>query len=119
MRGDRSNARPLLLFLHVDAALLALALLPPPAAGTEVLAGADGARAGGAPDGGVALVVEAVRRYAEPRSEGSNPFGWRQYLKVQSLYLRFCWHDAVERLMRQERAQAAVLADGHNAEVPQ
>jgi hypothetical protein len=64
-------------------------------------------------------VVDAVRRYAEPRSEGTNPFGWRQYLKVQSLYLRFCWHDAVERLLRQERAQAAILADGHAAEVPQ
>jgi hypothetical protein len=44
-------------------------------------------------------VYEAVRRYADPRHEGGNPHGWRQYLKVQALYLRFCWHHAMTRLL--------------------
>lgn len=55
-------------------------------------------------------VLSAVRDYAEPRSAGESPFGWRQYVKVQKLYLRFCWHDALERLMKQQFRQHAVLA---------
>lgn len=62
-------------------------------------------------------VVDAVRHYARSRSEESNPFGWEQYLKVQSLYLRFCWHDAVERLMEQERSRQALAAEDLDAEV--
>ena len=62
-------------------------------------------------------VVEAVEHYAKKRNDESNPLGWRQYLKVQSLYLRFCWHDAVERLMDQERARQAVVADDQEMEV--
>lgn len=46
-------------------------------------------------------VIRAVRAYAGPRSAGDSPLGWREYLKVQRLYLRFCWHDGLERLMRQ------------------
>jgi hypothetical protein len=63
-------------------------------------------------------VVEAVRRYAKSRSEDNNPFEWRQYLKVQSLYLRFCWHETIDRLMDSERARQAILADGPSLEVP-
>jgi len=62
-------------------------------------------------------VVDAVEHYAKPRTDDSNPLGWRQYLKVQSLYLRFCWHDAVERLMEQERARVAVAAYEQETEV--
>jgi hypothetical protein len=43
-------------------------------------------------------VAEAEKRYAGPRSEGENPLGWRQDVKVQTLILRFCWHDALSRL---------------------
>jgi hypothetical protein len=48
-------------------------------------------------------VADAVRSYAEPRNENAGPLGWREYLKVQTLFLRFCWHDAVYRMMTQER----------------
>ena len=50
-------------------------------------------------------VVRAVRAYAEPRSAGDSPLGWREYLKVQRLYLRFCWHDALDRLMKQHASR--------------
>ncbi|MBN2561858.1 MAG: hypothetical protein JXQ75_13105 [Phycisphaerae bacterium] len=63
-------------------------------------------------------VVDAVQRYAEHRTEGQNPFGWRQYLKVQTLFLRFCWHDAIARLMEQESCRRTMLAGGHQMEVP-
>jgi hypothetical protein len=62
-------------------------------------------------------VVKAVRRYGKGRSEGENPYEWRQYLKVQTLFLRFCWHDAVKRLMRQQ-AREMLLASGDGLEVP-
>ncbi len=64
-------------------------------------------------------IVEAVQRYGRCRSEGDNPFGWRQYLKVQPLYLRFCWHDAISRLMKQESLRQAILADCYNPEIQQ
>lgn len=63
-------------------------------------------------------VMRAVERYASPRCGKENPFGWRQYVKVQSLYLRFCWHDAIQRLLEQERLRQAVLADAGEVEVP-
>jgi len=50
-----------------------------------------------------ANVADAVRRFATPRSEQDSPLGWKEYLKVQTLFLRFCWHDAIDRLMCQER----------------
>src|SRR6266511_1962010 len=46
--------------LVVEAALLVLRVLPPPAAGANVLAGLDGAGAGGAADARIPLVVAAV-----------------------------------------------------------
>ncbi|MFH1416915.1 MAG: hypothetical protein ABII12_01320 [Planctomycetota bacterium] len=64
-------------------------------------------------------IVDAVQRYGRSRSEGDNPLGWRQYLKVQPLYLRFCWHDAISRLMEQESMRQAILADCYNPEVSQ
>ncbi len=63
-------------------------------------------------------VRRSVERYAAPRTGRENPYGWRQYLKVQSLYLRFCWHDAIRRLLEQERLRQAVLADAGEVEVP-
>lgn len=63
-------------------------------------------------------VVKAVRHYADDRSEDAGPYGWRQYLRVQTLFLRFCWHDAVERLMQQEGRRRTMLADVRSTEVP-
>ncbi len=63
-------------------------------------------------------VVRAVEHYAKPRCEGDNPFGWRQYLKSQTLFLRFCWHDAITRLLDQQRAARTVLAGDQTLEVP-
>jgi hypothetical protein len=62
-------------------------------------------------------VANSVRHYAKSRNEEANSLGWKQYLKVQSLYLRFCWHDAIERLMDAERAGQAVAADSQSMEV--
>src|SRR5262245_33242207 len=52
--------------LGVQAALLLFGTLPPPATGAKVLAGADGARAGGAADRGKALVVQRVVWHVVP-----------------------------------------------------
>ncbi len=52
-------------------------------------------------------VRDAVQEYADPRiDKEENYLGWRQYLKVQTLFLRFCWHDALLRLMKQERSKS-------------
>lgn len=50
-----------------------------------------------------ANVADAVKRFADPRKGSDSPLGWKEYLKVQSLFLRFCWHDAIERITTQDR----------------
>ncbi len=62
-------------------------------------------------------IVRAVERYAKLRSEGDNAFGWRQYLKSQTLFLRFCWHDAITSLMDQQREARTVLAGDPSLEI--
>jgi len=49
-------------------------------------------------------VVSDVERYARRRGADESPYGWREYLKVQTKYLRFCWHDALERMATQQAA---------------
>ncbi|MCB9853801.1 MAG: hypothetical protein H6819_11940 [Phycisphaerales bacterium] len=64
-------------------------------------------------------VRDLVREYAKPRENADIHLGWEQYLKVQTLYLRFCWHEAIDRLMDQERARRLHLAAEADAmEVP-
>lgn len=46
-----------------------------------------------------------LRRYAEPRSAGRSPYGWRKYLASQTWYLRFCCHVVVGDLMQQSAAE--------------
>src|SRR5690606_37449087 len=46
--------------IEVQAAFLRLRIFPPPASGADVLAGRDRARARGAADAGIALVVQRV-----------------------------------------------------------
>jgi hypothetical protein len=53
-------------------------------------------------------VVRAVKDYAGHRSEGEQAIGWSQYVKVQTLFLRFCWHDAIERLIAQSGSWPSV-----------
>jgi hypothetical protein len=55
-------------------------------------------------------VVDAVEEYACPRSEGDSPYGWREYLKVQTKFLRFCWCDSLARLMKQQLRRGPVVA---------
>jgi hypothetical protein len=55
-------------------------------------------------------VRKSVKAYAAPRENADIHLGWEQYLKVQTLYLRFCWHEAIDRLMDQERARRLRLA---------
>ena len=47
-------------------------------------------------------VVNLIKKYASIRGEGEYHQGWKQYIKVQTLFLRFCWHDAIDRLLSQE-----------------
>lgn len=62
-------------------------------------------------NGGHDQVRRAVQKYATPRiDEEENHLGWRQYLKVQSQFLRFCWHSALSNLMKQERSRRILLA---------
>lgn len=63
-------------------------------------------------------VQRAVRKYAGPRDGAETHLGWRQYLKVQSLFLRFCWNDALTRLMNQERSRRMLLATAADTEEP-
>ncbi|HWL92433.1 MAG TPA: hypothetical protein VNT79_02775 [Phycisphaerae bacterium] len=63
-------------------------------------------------------VQKAVKKFADPRDEDETHLGWRQYLKVQSLFLRFCWNDALARLMKQERSRRLLLAGGARTEDP-
>ncbi len=64
-------------------------------------------------------VRERVMEYAKPRENADIHLGWEQYLKVQTLYLRFCWHEAIDRLMNQERARRLRLAsEAEPMEVP-
>ena len=63
-------------------------------------------------------VRDQVEKFAKPRSAEENSLGWRQYLKVQTLFLRFCWHDAIINVMRQERSRHRLVAEGPGIEEP-
>lgn len=63
-------------------------------------------------------IRKAVRRFAGPRSKKEDQLGWQRYLRVQTLYLRFCWHTAVTGLMNQERSRQMLLANGTIREGP-
>ncbi len=63
-------------------------------------------------------VREKVRRYAEPRTKEHSLLGWRAHLKIQELYLRFCWNDALTGLMNQERSRRLLMAGVATAEEP-
>lgn len=65
-----------------------------------------------------AHVTDAVQHYARLRSEGDQNLGWRQYLKVQTLFIRFCWHDAIGRLMAQHRCSPVGPAGESGMESP-
>lgn len=47
-------------------------------------------------------VVDRVQAYARERSETDHPDGWRQYTQVQSLFIRFCWNDALRAMLDQD-----------------
>ena len=55
-------------------------------------------------------VVKHIKKYADDRDETDYPQGWRQYLHMQSLYLRFCWSDAIASLMNQDSWKIAMVA---------
>lgn len=56
-------------------------------------------------------VVSDVERYARNRDAGDSPYGWQEYLKVQTQYLRFCWHDALERMASRQAGLFAAAGD--------
>jgi hypothetical protein len=62
-------------------------------------------------NGSHAKVADLVRAYAKTREASEDyVFGWQQYLKVQTLFLRFCWQDAIGQLMSQEHCVRAMVA---------
>lgn len=46
-------------------------------------------------------VQNAVREYADKRSEGESPYGWQKYVASQELFLRFCCHAVARELLMQ------------------
>lgn len=64
-----------------------------------------------------AHVIDAVKDYAADRQEDLQ-MGYKQYLKVQSLYIRFVWHNAVSRLLAQQRCLRSELAGVESMEQP-
>lgn len=64
-----------------------------------------------------AYVVDAVKAYADDRKEDLQ-MGYQQYLKVQTLYIRFVWHNAVTRLLAQQRCLRTELAGLESMEHP-
>lgn len=56
-------------------------------------------------------VVSDVERYARNRDASDSPYGWQEYLKVQTKYLRFCWHDALERMATRQAGLFAAAGD--------
>lgn len=69
-------------------------------------------------DGAHDNIRNAVKKFAEPRTTEESVVGWREYLKVQTLYLRFCWHEALTRLMNQEQSRNTFLAGKPGLEDP-
>lgn len=57
-----------------------------------------------------AHVTDLIKAYARHRQEELQ-MGWRQYLKVQTLFIRFCWHDALTRLLSRQPCRDAQFAD--------
>ena len=56
-------------------------------------------------------VVSDVKHYARSRDAGDSPYGWQEYLKVQTQYLRFCWHDALEQMASRQSGFCAAASD--------
>jgi hypothetical protein len=46
-------------------------------------------------------VQNAVREYADKRSEGESPYGWKKYVASQEWFLRFCCHAVARDLLTQ------------------
>lgn len=46
-------------------------------------------------------VQNAVREYADKRSAGDSPYGWRKYLASQEWFLRFCCYVTARELLSQ------------------
>jgi hypothetical protein len=46
-------------------------------------------------------VQNAIREYADKRSEGESPYGWKKYVASQQLFLRFCCHAVARDLLTQ------------------
>lgn len=61
--------------------------------------------------------VQAVREYARPRTADGSEYGWQGYLKVQKSFWRFCCHDALVRLMDQNRRRTDLVAAADDAEM--
>ncbi len=47
------------------------------------------------------VVRDALEDYAESRSAGGGPYGWKKYLASQEWYLRFCCHTVCRDLLEQ------------------
>lgn len=47
-------------------------------------------------------VVRRIKRFSLLRNGDDHPMGWRKYLASQENFLRFCFHETIDELIRQE-----------------
>lgn len=66
-------------------------------------------------DGANHEVQLAIQRYASGRHEPASALGWRGMLASMDLYVEFAAHEAVSRLLEQERLRLAQPVDRSNA----
>ena len=66
-------------------------------------------------DGANHEVQLAIQRYASGRSEPASALGWRGMLASMDLYVEFAAHEAVSRLLEQERLRLAQPGEASQA----
>ncbi|MCG3181134.1 MAG: hypothetical protein BIFFINMI_03508 [Phycisphaerae bacterium] len=65
------------------------------------------------------IVQKEVREYAEIRGAADSPYRWQLYTKSISHFMRFCCHEAVRDLLRQEYYRQALADQAREAQAVQ
>lgn len=63
-------------------------------------------------------VQEEIREYADDRDESESPFGWRQFIKSQELFVRYsCW-STIRSILRQRNGYRTAAHEAPAESVP-
>lgn len=63
-------------------------------------------------------VQEEIREYANDRDENDSPFGWRQFIKSQELFVRYsCW-STIRSILRQRNGYRTAAHEAVTETVP-